>query len=471
MSTSSLRYRLVAWYAFWLAMVFLVTGILLYFGLRHYLESNLGGNQMRRAERIARLIEEGAITPGRNLSREIAVEFAPEASGRFVRITRISGEVLYQSAAPNDRSFDPNQLAPTTLEAGTHKERQRDGTDLILATLVLPDSAIVIETGESLASAEAEVRRLLVSEALVFIVVAAVALGGSLVLVRRALRPIEEITRSAEHITSRNLSERLPVPPPGDEFLHLSLALNRMIARLDDAFQVKRRFLADASHELRTPLTVLRSELEAIVRGDARAPDLREAAGNLLDEVERLSHIVENLFALSRLDAGQALGVPARFDFAQLVATTSEQMCLLAEDKGLTVTCETPVPVPVEGDRARLKQVVVNLLDNAIKFTPAGGTVRLTVRACEPEAVFDIEDTGIGIPTEAQAHVFERFFRVDTARSRQAGGAGIGLSIVSAICTAHHGRVEVHSALGRGSRFTVRLPLARQTSALAIEPV
>ena len=149
MSTSSLRYRLVAWYAFWLAMVFLVTGILLYFGLRHYLESNLGGNQMRRAERIARLIEEGAITPGRNLSREIAVEFAPEASGRFVRITRISGEVLYQSAAPNDRSFDPNQLAPTTLEAGTHKERQRDGTDLILATLVLPDSAIVIETGGS----------------------------------------------------------------------------------------------------------------------------------------------------------------------------------------------------------------------------------------------------------------------------------------------------------------------------------
>jgi heavy metal sensor kinase len=471
MNARSLRYRLVAWYAFWLAVVFAVAAVLLYFGLRHYLESNLGKNQLRRAERIARLMEGGSITPARNLSGEIGVEFAPEASGRFVHIARTSGEVLYQSGPPVDRSFDPQQVSAPTLEAGTRKERQRNGTDLILATLVLPDSAIVIETGESLAPAEAEVRRLLVAQALAFIVVAAVALGGGMVLVRRALRPVEEITRSAERITSRSLSERLPVPPQGDEFQHLSQALNRMIARLDDAFQHNRRFLADASHELRTPLTVLRSELEAIVRGDERAPDLREAAGDLLDEVERLAHIVESLFALSRLEAEQALSAPARFDFAKLVATTSEQMYLLAEDKGLTVTCETPLPVPVEGDCARLKQVIVNLLDNAIKFTPAGGTVRLAVRACEPEAVFDIEDTGIGIPAEAQSHVFERFFRVDTARSRQTGGAGIGLSIVSAICTAHHGRVEVHSELGSGSRFTVRLPLASRTSALAIESV
>jgi len=459
MNSRSLRFRLAAWHAGWLAVVFMVAGILLYLGLRHYLEITLGTTEMRRAERIALVVTRQPVAAARNLAPELTADFAPEASGRFVRVARTSGEVLYQSGPPVDQSFDPQQVSAPRQATGTRKERQRDGTELIIATVVT-DRGVVVETGESLAPALSELGRLLVSLALAFLVVAAVALGGGVVLVRRALRPIEEITRSAESITSRNLSERLPMPSSGDEFEHLSQALNRMIARLDDAFQHNQRFLADASHELRTPLTVLRSELEAMVRGDELALDMRETAGNLLDEVERLARIVENLFALSRLDAGQAHGEHVRFDFAKLVATTSEQMCLLAEDKGLTITCETPVPVPVEGDRARLKQVIVNLLDNAIKYTPAAGAIRLSVRAVAHEAVFDVEDTGIGIPPEAQAHVFDRFFRVDAARGREVGGAGIGLSIVKAICSLHHGRVEVRSEPGHGSRFRVLLPLA-----------
>ena len=316
-----------------------------------------------------------------------------------------------------------------------------------------------VETGESLAPALSELHRLISLLTVAFLLVTVVALSGSLVLLRRALRPVVEITRSAERITSRSLSERLPVPHSGDEFEHLSKALNGMIARLEDSFQHNRRFLADASHELRTPLTILRSELEAMVLRKDIATDLRETLGNLLEEAVRLAGLVENLFALSRLDAGEGRAELQRFDFAQLVATTAEQMCLLAEDKGLRVAREASAPLWVEGDRSRLKQVIVNLLDNAIKYTPSGGSIRLTATAQNGAAVLLVEDTGIGIPPESLPRVFDRFFRVDDARSRIVDGAGIGLSIVKAICAAHQGRVEVESTLGVGSRFTVILPI------------
>ncbi|MEY4199685.1 MAG: hypothetical protein RLZZ265_1425, partial [Verrucomicrobiota bacterium] len=189
---------------------------------------------------------------------------------------------------------------------------------------------------------------------------------------------------------------------------------------------------------------------------------LQDRLGSVLEEVERLAKIVENLFALSRLDAGEAQAESVQFDLGQLAATTAEQMSLLAEDKQVTLNCLAPRVVSVEGDRARLKQVVVNLLDNAVKYTPPGGSVTLSVVAAPNlgKAVLEVADTGMGIPTGALPHVFERFFRVDKARSRELGGAGIGLSIVKAICSAHGGQVEVASEEGRGARFRVLLPLA-----------
>jgi heavy metal sensor kinase len=299
-----------------------------------------------------------------------------------------------------------------------------------------------------------------------FLVVALVALGGGFLLLQWALLPIDQITRSAEGITSRNLSERLPVPSTGDEFEHLSLALNRMITRLDDAFQHNRRFLADASHELRTPLTILRSELEVMIQRAKTNSDSAFALGNLLEEVERLGQIVEHLFALSRLDAGIAAAPHVHLDLAKLAATTAEQMCLLAEDKDLSITRRTDAPVFVKGDRAQLKQVVVNLLDNAIKYTPNGGAITLTVSQQGHEAVCEVADNGVGIPATAIPHVFDRFFRVDSARSREDGGAGIGLSIVKAICAAHGGRTELESAVGKGSLFRVYFPLVNFANSL-----
>jgi signal transduction histidine kinase len=181
----------------------------------------------------------------------------------------------------------------------------------------------------------------------------------------------------------------------------------------------------------------------------------------MLEEVERLAHIVEGLVALSRLDAGDAKTEWVQFDLAELATTTADQMNLLAEDKGISVQCNSKQSVLVEGDRARLKQVVVNLLDNAIKYTSSGGSIQLNVTRQNGHAILDVTDTGIGIPPEAVPHVFERFFRVDKARSRDEGGAGLGLSIVKSICTAHGAEVQVESAVGKGSRFRIQLPLAK----------
>ena len=238
------------------------------------------------------------------------------------------------------------------------------------------------------------------------------------------------------------------------------MSLNHMISRLEDALRSSKQFVADASHELRTPLTIMRGELESLAQDARLARDTRETLGSVLEEVERLGEIVESLFALSRLDAGEAHAEWARFDLAELAATTAEQMSLLATDKNVSVECDSAPGVTVEGDRARLKQVVVNLLDNAIKYTPKGGRVRLSVRREGAFAVLDVADNGVGIPPEALPHVFKRFYRVDTSRSRAEGGAGLGLAIVRSICTAHGADVEVISTPGKGSLFRMRQPLA-----------
>lgn len=463
MNPRSLHFRLVLWYALGLGAVFVITGTLIYFGLRQYLERSLIITQTQRAQRIAALILRPHITTDRALGEEITSRFAPEATSRFIRVRRADGTVAYQSGTPLDQSFNSGQVSTPPLSVGTRRETLPDGPEFILATVAAgPASAplLFVETGESFAPALVSLRRLLTFLALGFVAVAGMALGGGYLLVRRALRPVEEITRSAESITSRNLSERLPAPPTGDEFELLSEALNRMIARLDEAFQYNRRFLADASHELRTPLTVLQGELESLVQESHLTPELRERLGSTLEEVSRLTHIVAGLFALARLDAGEAQIARTRFDLAQLAASTADQMLLLAEDKNIQISITAARSVWVEGDRARWKQVVVNLLDNAIKYTPAGGAISLTVAARDAEAVLEVSDNGIGIPPAALPHIFERFYRVDPARSRDLGGAGLGLSIVKSICAAHGGRVSTQSTPDQGSTFQVHLPLA-----------
>jgi heavy metal sensor kinase len=466
MNPRSIRFRLIMWYAGLLTGLFLLFGVALYQVLRGYLENSLAQLLIRRSDQIAASLVAGIDKTGDHyVAEQIATRYAPENSERFIRVTRPDGSVLYASG--RTASFDPTGLRPLPANAVqgdfVTKELLGDGSRLMVTVKVF--HRFLIESGGPMAPIETILSHFRFSLLLGVPLLGLVAVGGGFMLVGRALAPVVQIARSAEQISLRNLNERLPLSNTGDELEHLSLALNRMMIRLSGALEQNRRFLADASHELRTPLAALRGELENVVEQARALPEFSDRAGSALEEVDRLVKIVDALFAISRIDAGEAQQERARFDLAPLAASTTEQMSLLAEDKGVSVACNIQGNVSVEGDRSRIKQVVVNLLDNAIKYTPSGGSINLNVHAFDSKAVIEVADTGIGIPASALPHIFERFFRVDKARSRDAGGAGLGLAIVKSICVAHGGQVEVESAEGRGSRFKVELPLAQPARA------
>lgn len=471
MNSRSLSFRLVTWYAGLLTIVFVSLATLTYLLVGHYLETNLLDIQARRAEQIAdTLVAAVGRTGEAAVADQLEDLYAPEANDRFLRVTRDDGHIVYASGKPADRGFDPQSVPAPALSRNRpfmRKEIVPSGALLIAA--VPHESAgrrYLVEVGVSNARTEATLNDVLIMLAVGLPVAVFIAVAGGFVLVKRALVPVDRIAHKAEEITQHNLSDRLPVLRTGDELERLSVSLNHMISRLEDAIQNSKRFVADASHELRTPLTVLRGELESLAQTAQPNPRMSETLGSMLEEVDRLAAIVEGLLALSRLDAGEAQAEWVSFDLAELAATTADQMGLLAEDKHITVVSEVTPGITVKGDRARLKQVIVNLLDNAIKYTQQGGTVRLQIAREGNFAVLDVADNGVGIPEEALPHVFKRFFRVDDSRSRSAdqGGAGLGLSIVKSICAAHGAQVEVTSVLGQGSRFRIRQPLSGEAS-------
>lgn len=473
MNTRSLSFRLVTWYAGLLTLVFVLLGVLTIILLRHYLEANLLDTQVRRARQIADTVVAAASRTGEAaVAAEIEDLYSPEANDRFIRVTADDGRVIYASGAPKDGSFDPAEVPAPSLKHSAdvlHRQLTPGGALLIAAHdyVAATGTRYIVEVGISSARTDETVKQVLLILAVGLPIAVSVAVAGGFVLVRRALKPVDRLSQKAAEITQHNLSERLPVMRTGDELERLSVSLNLMISRLQDAINSSKQFVADASHELRTPLAVLRGELENLAQDIELKPQTRETLGSALEEVDRLAEIVEGLLALSRLDTGETQSQWVKFDLAELVTTTAGQMSLLAEDKNITLACDSASRVMIEGDQARLKQVIVNLLDNAIKYTPNGGRIELQITQENGDAVLDVADDGIGIPPEALPHVFKRFFRVDGSRSRDQGGAGLGLSIVKSICDAHGARVEVSSTPGQGSRFRIRQPLAVESLAHA----
>ena len=468
MITRSIRFRMALWYAALLAGALVLFGAATYAGLERYLQRSLEESLTKQARSIGDVLISNINRSGDEyVENEITEHYSPEINGRFIRVTRADGKQIFISGTPRDGTFDPTHVPAAKLPVGqpfTQEVEMSDGHELLLHGL--PYSAsngtpYLIEVAAPYNQIESVLRGLLLTFALGLPLIVALAMGGGYLLMRRALRPVDEIRQKAAQITSRNLSERLPVVHTGDELERLATDLNRMIARLEESFLQINRFSADASHELRTPLTVLQGELESIAQGSQRLPaEVRDTIGSALEETQRLAKIVENLLAISRLEAGEARKQPERLDFAELARSTAEQMRLLAEEKHIALNCVGAGAVEVEADPARLKQVVVNLLDNAIKYTPEGGTVSVSVKSRDNHAVLQVSDTGIGISPADAPRIFDRFYRADKARSRQMGGTGLGLSIVRSICLAHGGQVTVESAEGRGSIFNVEIPLA-----------
>lgn len=293
----------------------------------------------------------------------------------------------------------------------------------------------------------------------------AIAGFGGYTLARRALSPVADMTDKARSITADRLHERLAVDNPDDELGRLARVFNDAFARLERSFEQLKRFTADASHELRTPLTSIRSVGEVALRdeGDPRA--YRETIGSMLEEVNRLTHLVDSLLVLSRADAGPLKLDRSRVDLCELVRETADDLSVLAEEKSQTVSIHADESVTASADRMILRHAVLNLLDNAIKYSPADGLIHITVRGDSGHAAISIRDNGPGIPASDHQRIFDRFYRLDKARSRELGGSGLGLSIAKWAVEAHGGRIELQSEPGKGSTFTIILPTDQGDSA------
>ncbi len=291
--------------------------------------------------------------------------------------------------------------------------------------------------------------------------VAIAGLGGYS-LARRALAPVDRMAEQARLITAERLKERLPVDNPRDELGRLATVFNQTLMRLESSFEHMRRFTADASHELRTPLTAMRSVGEIGLRGKRDSAAYREIIGSMLEEVDRLSLLVDRLLTMSRADSGESMLSRDRVDLCDLAEEVTNQLCVLAEEKQQSLTVEAGGPSLCVGDRMVLRQALLNLVDNAIKYSPVGGRIAVRVSTSgDGMAVLDVSDTGPGIPVDLRPRVFDRFYRADRSRSREnGGGTGLGLSIARWAVEVNGGQLTLESSDGPGATFRITLPVA-----------
>jgi heavy metal sensor kinase len=286
-----------------------------------------------------------------------------------------------------------------------------------------------------------------------------IALVGGWFLAGRALRPLDTVVEELRGLDADTLDARLPDKEGTLEVRELAENINGLLGRLEDAFRRVREFTADASHELRTPLTVLRGEAEVALRKPRSPEEYQAVLASSLEEAHRMGRIVEDLLLLAKGDLGEAPVHKVPMDVAEVLGEVAAQAALLAEDRGLRFTYAAGPPAPVTADPLRLRQLFWNLLDNAVKYTPAGGRVFLSHGRTDAGWVrVTVKDTGIGIPAADLERIFERFYRVDKHRARAQGGSGLGLSICRWIAEVHGGRIEVESKVDEGSAFTVYLP-------------
>ena len=453
----SVRTRLTLWYATVLALSLIAFAVLVYYGAANIFYA-------RQDELLRSTAETVASAYVQELDEEQSVAKANEVvlaqmvfPNRYVEVVDANG-----SAVAWSRNLAGHQFTIPQAELG---EAQRGSfvvlNDLRVAVVPLSPGrqlgfAIV---AEPLSVVEEGLRRLRRDFLFGVPLILLLASLGGYFLARKSLLPIALMNQQTQRITAENLSAQLDVANPRDEVGRLAITINELLARLDAAFQEQKRFIADASHELRTPLAVLRGETEVALQKERGTADYQESLALIKDEAERLSRIVENLFLLARepVDAPSLIKEPVRLD--GLVNECVRAAHVLAMQKGLRLTSDDDLPaITVNGDDEMLKRMLLNLIDNAVKYTPPGGQISVGLRTQNGHARIVVTDTGIGIPAADQPRIFDRFYRVDKARSRALGGAGLGLSISRWIVEGHSGSLSVESAPDRGSAFTVELP-------------
>jgi len=461
----SVRVRLTLWYVLLLAIILAGFSAGVYLILRQNLYDNLDDSIQNRANiflDVIRYEEDQPTLAGRVSSDD------PNAGESFVRVFDASGDITFDnSAAAGDVPIDSQGIDRALRGETSTRTVTGDGETMRVRTLPIERGdgiGGVLEVGQSQDDVSDTLRALLLILAVAYPVTLAVASFGGVFLAGRALTPIDSLTRLARRISAEDLSERLNVQLPDDEVGRLARTFDEMIARLDEAFRRQREFTADASHELRTPLTAIKGQAEVALSKPRDARSYREVLQAVNEEVDRLIRMVGSLLTLARADAGQIPIASEAVNLGDLIAAAVEQVRPMAEQRDLTVSAAPGPDIRLQADEDLLLQLLLNLLDNAIKYTPSGGNVTAGWEIDGDEAELWVHDTGIGVTEEHLERIFDRFYRVDKARSRTEGGAGLGLSICRWIAEAHGGSISARRAPGQGTVFTVRLPLNSRVS-------
>ena len=493
----SIRARLTIWYTGILACTLLILVVVGYGLLMYSLWQDTDATLESVAKVMAQSVQPPPPTPvPPGLDDLLRQFYGPGFTDRFFQFLDPRGEL--DPRWPQFRGDSPHVTAKALRNAAegfaTFETVQGTGpfpTRVLTFPIMTRGRLVnVLQVGMSLERIHRARQDFLWAVAILIPLALVLAGTGGWLLARRALRPVDEMATTARRIGAERLTERLAGAEVDDELGRLARTLNEMLARLEAAFAEVRRFSADASHEMRTPLTVLRGEIEVALRHPRSSEEYRQLLDRLLGSVESMARMVEDLLLLSRADAGALRLASEPVELDRLVEEAAKEGEVLARPRQVRVRIQALEPLVASGDGPRLAQVLRNLVDNAVKYTPAGGQVSLALRAGPaargqesekreessgipgarsladprpptpgPWAEIVVQDTGIGITPEALPRIFDRFYRADPARSRDSGGAGLGLCIAQTIAAVHGGRIEVESTPGVGSTFTLWLPL------------
>lgn len=464
MRIRSIRTRLTLWYTSLLAITFLILGVTTYllvnYTLRREADSALKSVAVTLAERSAGESRRGFPSDVDEIFRRF---FGSLPMGPYFEWIDPRSNV--------QREFgEPTGAPPFTRQAKENAARGLATFETIEGTGPYPVRVLtwpvieggrvtgVVRVGMSQMSLRRTMSHFLLIMAALFPLALALAASGGWFFAHRALAPVDRMTQTARKIEAGQLNARLELTGANDELDRLAATLNEMFGRLEASFNEMRQFTADASHELQTPVTILRGEMEVALRSRRSPEEYMEIMKSALEEIGRISSLIEGLLLLARSDAGVLKMDRKPLDLMFVVEEVLNQLGPLARAKKISLTLSDVEPAQVSGDLSQLRRLLFNLVDNAIKYTPAGGTVNVSVKKTGGNAVLSVEDTGLGIPEEEQHKIFQRFYRSAEARSGGQGGSGLGLSIAKSIAEAHDGRIELESTPGRGSNFRLYLP-------------
>jgi heavy metal sensor kinase len=466
-STASIRVRLTGWYTVVLCLMLVVYASATFVAVRHEFAEQFDEqlhDDFETAEGFLKPTPDGRIVWAGDRYHD-----PDNDQDRGSDVWSTQGEPIYRSGA--SAALPPVAPAGATAQAryesiAVNGQRWRTLT----GTSLVGGRAVVLRASRSEDRLRQQLWEVLV--VLVFglpLVVVLAAVGGY-VLARRALTPIDHLASEARRITADRLHERLSVPNEHDEIGRLATVINDTFARLESSFEQLRRFTADASHELRTPLAVIRGIGEAGL-GETRTPaEYKEAMGSMLEEVDRLTNLVDTLLRLSHGDAGTVRLSRESTDLGQLTRDVGSSLGILAEERNQRLAIEAVDGVLVNADRLVLREAITNVVDNAIKYSPQASTINLRVQADTGQAVLTVADEGPGIDLEHRERIFDRFFRLDEARSRDSGGTGLGLAIARWAVEVNGGRISVESGATGGSVFRIVLPMVAQGITPQYEP-